>query len=282
MFSVCTLLYGDNAALAARCLNSIYSTEGLASVTDIRIGMNRVCAETRDLVEAFATNWVRAKPESKVIVYDAQQQFKYPMMRRMFHDPHEPLADHTVWLDDDSYIDDPWKFWSGLCNLGGPHMEAHGYVAGQIWSLYIPEKRQRWFRDQPWYSSSGRHETIKFAQGAFWMAPTGLIKRLNWPIPELKHCGGDSLLGEIMHHKQIPLWGFSSGIRINADEHGNHSKSKRRGYTERELGYNYNGKPLPTDHQEFECEVTRYVYAGDGVRQGEGDGSIPRSPPVHV
>lgn len=264
MFSLCTLLYGDHFALAERCLSSILSSGAVNNVADIRIGLNQVCPETEFVVETFTQNWLDAAPQSRVTVYESQQQYKYPMMRRMFHDPDNALAERIMWFDDDSYIDDPKTFWEQVCRVSTHDW----FVAGQIWSLYLPERRRRWLREQEWYRREKEHDTVKFAQGAFWYAPSTLIKALNWPIPELKHCGGDSLLGEILYHKGILLQARSAGVRINADEHGNHSRSKRRGYTERELGYNYDGKPLPTDHQDFDCKVTRHVHAGGGVRQG--------------
>jgi hypothetical protein len=267
MFSLCTLLYGDHFSLAERCLSSILSTGAVHNVADIRIGLNQVCPETEFVVETFTQNWLDAAPQSRVTVYESQQQYKYPMMRRMFYDPDNPLADTVMWFDDDSYVDDPESFWKAVttCAKMAPGLP---YVGGQVWSLYIPEKRRKWLRTQRWYEAGKEHDTVKFPQGAFWFAPSWLIQELNWPIPELKHCGGDSLLGEILHHQGINIRPCSLGVRVNADEHGNHSRSKRRGYTERELGYNYDGKPLPTDHQDFDCKVTRHVHASGGVRQG--------------
>jgi hypothetical protein len=247
MISLCALFYGDYSALAKRCLQSIRQSQGQEYVQDIRIGVHNVSAPAfsriREEAALIATEWSRP-----VILYEPLGNiYKYPTMRRMLYDEEYPIAPYMMWFDDDSYIDAP-DFWS---KLGEVYKQTE--MCGQIWHWGSTHNQWKWIQSQPWYNRQFRDRPGKyrFCQGAWWVARTDVLKSLNWPIPELKHCGGDSLLGEALRHTMHTITAYSYGVRINADENGRHSKAPRRGYSERVLGHDYSGVPYDTSHQNF-------------------------------
>lgn len=248
MYSVCVLLYGDHADLAKRCLQSISQSHGQDYVADIRIGLHDVSADTQSVVNDFVSElW-----PVKVILYEPQDNiYKYPTMRKMFYDKDHPLSKYTMWFDDDSYIcaDDFWqKLSKETCD---------DKMLGQIWQLPVHPNQWEWAKTQPWFNAQRpKPNMYKFCQGAWWVCPSGILTDLNWPIPELKHCGGDSLLGEVLAHKGYNLKKYDYGVRINADENGKHSGSKRRGFSEKVIGSDYTGEDLPTIHQTFPVTKT--------------------------
>lgn len=68
------------------------------------------------------------------------------------------------------------------------------------------------------------------------MIKTKVLADYGWPHPQLRHRGGDVLLGELIRHQGLKLINFKSGVAINADELGKESASKRRGYDEPPIG----------------------------------------------
>lgn len=256
--SLCMLCYGaEFGELARRCFGSLRAgASGASPVRDLRVGLNAVPAgsETHVAAVELAKHFAAAgKPAS--LFYPQPQElnvYKYPLMRRMFWEADEPLAEFVMWFDDDSYVsgDDSW--WTSL-----PYRDVD--MVGQKWFLPLQGNQWAWIKAQPWYDESvglpGRvrgHSTFQFIQGAWWIARTSLLRRLNWPWPELRHCGGDSLLGEACRHARANRREWAEGVRINADAKGRHSGAARRGYSELELGRHFvAGQPLSTAHQDF-------------------------------
>lgn len=246
MFSICILLYGNYPALARRCLSSIRNSGGQQYVQDIRIALHNVSAETltivKDEIRAFNGSW-----PCPIIVYEPLGNvYKYPTMRRLVYDDEHPPAEYIMWFDDDSYISSAY-FWSQLLDA-----LPHGDMLGQVWQLDIQGRQWEWVQSQPWYNHDCLPATsIRFCQGAWWVIKTDVLRALNWPVPELKHCGGDSMLGEALRHGGYRIKKFDYGVRINANEDGQHSQMPRRGYTERVIGADYVGKPYDTSHHLF-------------------------------
>jgi hypothetical protein len=100
--TVCTLIYGPYIDLHQRVLNSIVQNTD-PNMLKLRIGMNEVCKETRDWLKKFQEKY---GADVQMDFYDSVDNIKkYPMMRRMFHDPDNPIETRwIVWLDDDSHI----------------------------------------------------------------------------------------------------------------------------------------------------------------------------------
>ena len=271
-FTVCVLCYGPHTSLAVRCLESLRAAiqQGAGWVQDIRIGLNDVAPETRAYVQEWACGL--SAYGCNVYVFDpGRNVYKYPLMRRMFHDRSQTpeLGDMVMWFDDDSYLEPVsaawWKQLAILC-------DTHAMV-GQRWRMPVQRNQLAWCASQPWWNPrigppvpvlhAGRtQQCFEFCQGAWWVLRSDVIRRLNWPIPELRHNGGDSLLGEVLRHCELPVARFDRGVRINADDKGAHSRAKRRGYRDpHHVGADYAGQPLSTSHQQFDCRVLHFPRA---------------------
>ena len=259
--TVCVLTYGDHLPLIKRCLESLrLAGDPTQVVESIRLGLNGVT----DPVRTFVHDWAKAQPCPSIVYEPVGNTLKYPTMRKMFYDSAHPLDEYVMWWDDDSYIayETP-TFWPRCLE----QISAADMV-GQVWRMRMQGSQWLWVRSQPWCDKSLRSPVyMEFCQGAWWIARTAKLRSVNWPVPELRHNGGDSMLGEVARHNawRISKW-HPESVRINADEHGKHSASVRRGRTEPGVGFNYKGKPLGTEHQEFEIKKT--VYGWNNATRG--------------
>jgi len=261
LFSVCALCYGDYPELSRRCLVSLAAASSVGAVLlqDFRIGLNACSPGTFAVVSEAAGEIAAAGVP--VYLYRSEppeaNACKYPLMRRMFWGG-VPLASRVMWFDDDSYLtgaDREW--WLRVSSLLDRYE-----IIGKRYLMPVQGRQWEWIQTQPWYNPAvglprryrGRPH-FEFRQGAWWAARSDLLRRLNWPLPELRHNGGDSLLGEACRHIGASQGDFEEGVRINADAAGRHSGAKRRGHHEPVLGKQYQGEPLGTSHQDFECLV---------------------------
>lgn len=265
--SVCVLCFSDYLDLAKRCIGSIFASEPWRSSVpvDLRMAANapskRLLAYLTTMGRAFADH-VR-----RVVLYLPQPPYrlKYPVMRRMFHDSQHPLGEWAMWFDDDSYLESPSPTWWEATYMAA----AQADMLGQRWVRFLRGRQWDWIRAQPWFDPSvgppkmfrGR-PCVEFCTGGWWMLRESVIRRLNWPIPELRHFGGDMLLGEMCRHFRLRVIRYDQGVRINADWQGRHSKAPRRGLQESSeeclIGENYTGQPLPVEHQHFQCEIMEF------------------------
>lgn len=257
MFSVCVLLFGDNVALAARCLNSITTSAAWDLIRDIRIGLNAVSDSTLSLVRAQA-----AKCKVPVYVYreiNNRNVLKYPMMRRMLYDPVRPMrAEWVMWFDDDSYIYDHnpdwWRDVALVCECRN---------AALLGSVYRPTyqfsvKERAAIAKQPWYAGALMPASHKpqFCTGGWWVAKPSILATWDYPFPVICHNGGDVLLGELCRQQGYAISNYNSGVSINADAAGWESKAKRRGRTTpRPFEVEWPRKGAIYEHQEFDVEV---------------------------
>lgn len=255
MFSVNLLVYGDYPELAARCIGSIVNSDDLNHVSEIRVGMNAVCEATRDLV-------LSAMESAPVpfLVYEeltGANVMKYPLMRRMLYDPQHPIrkqASHVMWFDDDSYVVDGRLFLAGCAaevRKHSPDVMGSLYLPGYFWTR---DEKQA-FTTQPWYTGQLLDTKPKFATGGWWVASLEFLAKMNYPVPELRHNGGDVLLGEMVRQAKGRLHNFRYGVAINADAAGHESKAKRRGLTSKRPFE----VPPPYDytHNDFAVRVMR-------------------------
>lgn len=261
---MCALFFGDHAKLTHRCLSSIWDRlpEGKAHLFDIRLGLNEINQDTRRIVDWFTENTVRFHG-IPVIHYDCpQNSCKYPIMRRMLlSDPREP-AEFAMWFDDDSYLDGGPGWWTLLLGVASKNdMVGKKYFQG------MRGKQWEWILRQPWFNATvGKPPTRKgkqsfiFATGGWWVIRSSLLRKWDWPTPELYHCGGDSMLGELLRHQRLRLENFDRGVRINADDRGRHSKARPRGESWNRVLLGIDGYVRDRDlsHQEF--EMVRRTY----------------------
>lgn len=256
--TICVLLYGDHPSLAQRCLNSLMVSPPPDGMADFRLGLNTISLETRQVVTEWTRAWTGRPP---VIWYEPQygpqqKPLKYPLMRRMFHDPQHPLGTAVMWFDDDSYLVGTTPAWWQLVR----EKLAHYDMLGQLWYWKVQPGQREWFNQSTWCQQGTPYvHRWQFCQGAWWCLHRRWITQLDWPPLELRHFGGDSLLGEILRHRQASLGKFDTCVRINADERGKHSGAPRRGTlqpAEKAIARDWTGGPLPTDHHDFEVQVT--------------------------
>ena len=265
--SLCALFFGDHTNLTHRCLSSIWErlSEGQAHIFDIRLGLNAIARGTRSVVDWFTEN-VRTHYKIPVIHYDCPRNAcKYPLMRRMLlEDPRRP-GNRVMWFDDDSYLDGGAGWWSTLADRARKcDMLGKRYYQG------LRGRQWEWVINQPWFNPDagkpprrkGKHSFI-FATGGWWVVRADVFRQWDWPTLELKHCGGDSMLGELMRHQGLRLDDFDEGVRINADDRGRHSKATPRGESVRRVLLGADGYVRDRDLSHHNFEMVRRTYGCD-------------------
>ena len=243
MLTICALFYGDHAALAARCLGGLDDNlaAGRPFIGDIRLGLNEVSRGVTDYILGWAEE-AAIRHSLPILVYRPDcNAFKYPLMRRMIHgEVHgHPLGDLVMWQDDDAHLEQGFD-WKHMLDF-----MARQDMIGHIYYWYVQGAQAEWVKRQPWHdprvdgteTRNGR-PVFLFAQGSWWVIRSEILQRYDWPIRELKHNGGDALLGELFRQQGLRLANYSHRVRVNADEEGRDSKAKRRGFSELPLGVN--------------------------------------------
>jgi hypothetical protein len=246
--AICVLLYGDNLALAQRCLNSILSLPTEKPI-DLRIGMNEVSAEVGAWVKSlFDDSNINSMNRHISLFQSTKNIGKYPMMRWMFHNPANPISTpHVQWFDDDSYIKTPTEPWLQEIDL----KMQQAAMCGCVMSCPLTGNQHIWIQMQPWYNGISiaksvrcaeegpRYYIPKFAVGGWWTIRKDVINILDWPTPNIIHRGGDYMLGEALRQRRLVLLDFWDGVAINADENGYNHKAKRRGLDPVPVGVEY-------------------------------------------
>lgn len=231
--TICCLLYGDYPKLADRCLRPV--SELYRNSASIRLGCNEVSDSTNQIIsDLFPSS------DNLMILKAAPQIYKYPMMELLFRS--KPLdTEFVMWFDDDSYITDPSPVeW--LARLEALMRSEDADMAGSIYHIPAMPHQNEWRRLHcSWFNSAKESKRTTFATGGWWMIRTKVLMDYGWPHCDLKHRGGDVLLGELIKHQSLKLINFKSGVAINADALGKESASKRRGYDEPPIGARITG-----------------------------------------
>lgn len=252
--TVGVLSFGGFGPLLQRCLDSWLNTSDPdRRLADFRLGLNipghELVRRTSEYADALCDKF-----GVPVRLYIAEgNRYKYPMMRRMLYDESAAVPDVWHWFDDDSYLTRS-DWWSVI----GEVMDVAD-VCGKQYLLRMRGNQWDWIVQQPWFNPAvgppprGR---FTFSQGSCWAASSEVLRRWDWPTKDLRHCGGDSLFGELCRHTGLRVSGLPDGARVNAGWSGEHSSSPRRGFSEAELGVAY-GPDYPRDHQHhcFEVQV---------------------------
>jgi len=220
-FTVCALLYGDHFDLATRCLEPLLKAAG-SSLINLRLGLNEVCQDT--------LNFVKNKSSESCLVFEASPQiYKYPMMRKMLYDvPVE--TEYFMWFDDDSFIKENVEEW--FCVIEKEMQSCD--MLGSVYTISYSPQQMAWAKTQPWYSNKTINPKPKFATGGWWCVRTDLLRKHDWPIPQLKHSGGDVALGVLIEQQGYRLKHFNKGVAINANAEGKESSAARRGFSGKE------------------------------------------------
>lgn len=231
--TVCVLLYGDYLELAKRCLTSVVKAFGDNS--QIRVGANEISSATRD----WAFNYLQDSVADYLIFDSPTNIHKYPLMRTMVHGDHKIDTDFMMWFDDDSYVD--------FDKMRNPQIPLHQQITaamqgvdmiGSPYQIGWRRDQREFVKAQPWYNGRDPYArgAISFMTGGWWVIRTELLYEFDYPWPVLDHCGGDTMLGEMMYQQERKLRKFTNGIRINADADGNESRAERRGFSQLPVG----------------------------------------------
>lgn len=238
-FCVCVLTYGDDDQcfkLAQRVFN-----EPMCALADhaveFRIGMNAVGDRTHDFVMDVATRRL-SKTFQPLIVKSAENALKYPVMRKLFRA--QPLtAPITIWFDDDSCIVPGTDVSKWLARI--QQQLSNAAMLGSVYKQRLAENQIKWIQKQWWYNNKPPQPYVNFITGGWWAIQTPVLARFDWPLKELRHRGGDVMLGELCRQHDLPIGHFRDGLWINANDQGVESKSPRRGYDEAPIGTNFKG-----------------------------------------
>lgn len=224
-FTVCVLLYGDFLNLARRCLDPVFKLYE-SGLVDLRIGFNEVAQSTLD--------YVSSKTPKVEHSWTANPQiYKYPMMRQMFHS--EKLkTPYVMWFDDDSYIKDEPVEWIKKVESEMADCD----MLGSVYTIPYGNDQKEWCKTQPWYTGKPLSDKPRFATGGWWCVRTDVLTKFDWPLQQLKHCGGDVALGVLLNQNGLKLKHFNKGVAINANAQGKESAAERRGAskTEKPIG----------------------------------------------
>jgi len=136
----------------------------------------------------------------------------------------------------------------------------HCDMLGQQWRKRLTPEQQLWVREQRWCVTPPAAQAV-FCTGGWWTIRSAVLAQYDWPTRDLRHKGGDMMLGELCRQQGLRVGKYDRGVRINADAEGRHSKAARRGLSadngpERDLGAGY--------------------IAGDGVSRAHHDFAVVR------
>lgn len=250
--TVCVLLYGDYPKLAERCMAPLFKLYE-AGLIQLRIGMNE-CGQTTN--EQVSKGWMAATNDNNKdnlrVVRSAANLKKYPMMRKLIHGDEilDPISSPlTMWMDDDSRIVSEYSAaWlaevESLFSANPPaDMAGSKYTIGMGYRGGQPD----WIASRSWYNGVPvriGHKT-PFATGGWWTTRTDILRKHDWPDPDILHRGGDVMLGELCRQHRYSLVQFNKGLEINQGESDKESGAKRRGYDEHPVGLDYKKESLP-------------------------------------
>jgi len=144
------------------------------------------------------------------------------------------IQDVALWMDDDSFLQPQDNWFSKTADwLGGREFGC----AGTLYKFSPTLQQRKFIRKQQWCSPDVEFvENRVFVQGGFQLLRMQAVTSIGWPWYNLRHCGGDSLLGEALAHAKLPVLAYTDGYTTNADLSGESNSSKRRGYSELPLG----------------------------------------------
>ena len=225
-----TLLYGPHGPLHRRILESFRAH--VPRDIPVNIWLNEVPEETKALVEELRQQFPRIELFTR-----GDNCPKYVAMREMFRGfkdvneqgVHPYQESWAVWFDDDSHIVEADWYPLTMAYLASKSDAAY---VGQPWFVHWKEGQWDWVKGQPWYTKRPSEVIrgqpgVNFAQGAYWLLKVGLIRLLDWPL-NLKHNGGDVMLGEAVYQMGLPFHKFWHGVKVN--------DAQRRGFAEAPAG----------------------------------------------
>jgi len=233
--TICALMYGDFHSMHKACVSNILNTIP-PERRQLRIATNAVCRSTRDWLDKL-----HEAGHIHVLQHNARNIKKYPAMRKLFHDPTDPIKDKwVVWFDDDSIANVDPQWGTKLCQkIISVYPECRSVGSVRYWSLSPTQmdwaKSRPWYRNRNWQVKGGfmapNGQKIYFTCGGFWAMETAAMLEAGVPDEQLGHNGGDYILS-------AQLWqlGYKVGSWNNQKQFVNTSSVPRRGLNEKHTG----------------------------------------------
>lgn len=220
-FLVLALFYGDYPELAQRCGASLRQLWNTGEV-DMRIGLNEASPRSRAILEQLL-------PGVEMLSADPQI-YKNPMLRRLAFD-YRGDATHMMWFDDDTCFLPGTDVPGWLRVVARRAAQAPGSL-GALYTQRLTPAQKDWIRAQPWYTGRDIPDDLPFTNGGWRVLSLALMRKFDWPPPELVHAGGDLSLGALLQQQDLPPEQFRMGLAIGADPQLRESAAPRRGVTE--------------------------------------------------
>lgn len=231
-FCICVLFYGTDDYcyyLAQRVLNTpMRQLAGLG--VEFRFGLNLVGEKTR----AFIQQQVADVFQDSLVVDCPENIFKYPMMRRLFYD--RPLEKPFVmWFDDNSYLLPEIDAAHWLSRIA-KQLNACSLL-GSVYTGKLVGNQKAWISDQHWYAAKEPNDYVKYVIDSWWAAKTTEMLAHDWPAHDIKHHGGDIMLGEFCRQRDLAICHFRDGVAINTNSSGVEGAKTRRGFDAPPVGF---------------------------------------------
>ena len=134
-----------------------------------------------------------------------------------------------MWFDDDSHLTDPSPSW---WRAAADVVSRADYV-GRPFKIPLNANQEAAIADQPWYTGRPLAEPHVgwFFTGGWWMARTQLLSEWGYPFRELRHNGGDVMLGQLAYQQGWRWASWFKGVAVN--------DSPRRGLDTAPLWHDY-------------------------------------------
>jgi len=182
----------------------------------LRAGLNAVCNETSDLIEAAVETY------GNITIQRSEENLqKCPMMRRLFHNP-KLDTDWTLWFDDDSHFAS--ASWIMDLALSMERLSA-AELFGSLRLVDVSDGLEKFITSAHWYRGIPRRKdpvdgrpTIIFPVGSFFAVRTEKIVQTDWPDQRLGHYQTDFTMGEAMRQHGVQIADFCSGLVLDDAE----------------------------------------------------------------
>jgi len=232
---ICVLFYGADdycSYLARRVLNAPMRELAARNNIEFRFGFNAVGPQTREFVtQQIAEHFHRA-----TVIDCAVNIFKYPLMRRLFHDS-ALTTPAIMWFDDNSYIS-PDTDVDRWLNRIFKHLDGCALL-GSVYTQGLIGNQAAWIKSQPWYGGKQPAPYVKYVADGWFVMRASYITEFNWPPPCIAQYGGDVMLGELCRQQNLSFCHFRDNVLISANSSGVEGVYRRRGFDAAPVGFDY-------------------------------------------
>lgn len=236
---VLTLMYGEYAGMHMELLAGL--DRAVCKDTVIHVGVNELgrgsAAALSKCVGASVAQIASVKAGAPLAVgrwriygHNNANRLKYPVMREMLA---RVTADAVVWMDDDIGLPKT-AAWQAYAES---RLTAGTQYMGKEYTAPMQGRQRETIAAAPWYRGLpperlGDRDIFRFYTGGFIVAAMRVLRQLDWPPEDMRHNGGDTMLGEAMRQlsarrESFPVGAY--GIRVNPRGRRGHSDRKPYG-----------------------------------------------------